>query len=279
MLTYLESKSEINFDFNLLSSVVSDFENLKKNYDWGTSLPYMFSGAYSFPQKEVMEWVGTNRYSLSSILNALNNKKLTKQDNLKLPVLKKEKKYSTAIIIGGGKSSLTNKEGIEKYLQKQSDVVLVHVGARNIKNYSNFSIDQFYALVGVEDHNSLKDINVSSGNNKCIYGPFPRLMGTHIPENLVDISLELDEIDFTSASKDSPFVIGIQLALNLGAKQILLVGFDGYNTNINQNQFLLAQENQKIIDDFNKDNSVELISLNPTKYSNIKLSSIYSLFK
>ena len=53
--------------------MVSEFEELRKLHQWGTSLPYMFSGAKSLPQKQVMEWVGMNRYPLGSIINALNN--------------------------------------------------------------------------------------------------------------------------------------------------------------------------------------------------------------
>ena len=65
----------IKIDYAALSNTVSDFENLNKNYNWGTSLPYMFSGAFSLPQKQVMEWVSMNRYPMESIVNALNNKR------------------------------------------------------------------------------------------------------------------------------------------------------------------------------------------------------------
>ena len=92
LLTYLESKNSIKFNFNKLASLVSRFEILKREYQWGTNLPYMFSGAYSLPQKDVMEWLGMNRYSLSSILNALNNKKLIQKDNIELPFFNTERK-------------------------------------------------------------------------------------------------------------------------------------------------------------------------------------------
>ena len=279
LLTYLESQGKIELNFNKLAGLVSSFEELKKNYDWGSSLPYMFSGAYSLPQKDVMDWVGMNRYSLPSILNALNNKKLTQEDNIKLPILKQGKKYSKAIIIGGGKSSINNKTAIEKYLQVNSETALIHVGSRNIKNFSDVESDQYFALVGVESQENLKNINISKNFNNCIYGPFPRKMGTFIPDNLLNISFELDSVNFTNVSNDSPFAIAAQLSINLGVSQILLVGFDGYDTNINQNQFLLAQENQKIIDDLIKEGKFSLVSLNPTKYKNLKLRSIYSFLK
>ena len=72
LLTYLESVGKIKPDFGMLGKTVARFEEMKREYNWGTSLPYMCSGANSLPQKEVMDWVGMNRYSLNSILNALN---------------------------------------------------------------------------------------------------------------------------------------------------------------------------------------------------------------
>ena len=279
LLTYLESQNKIEFNFNVLGNIVAGFKELKKQYDWGTNLPYMFSGAYSLPQKDVMEWVGMNRYSLSSILNALNNKKLIQDDNIKLPILKKVKKYSTAILIGGGRSSTNQKKAIEKFLALDDNIVLIHVGARNINSFSDINSKQYFALIGVENQDSLTNISVLNSSNKFIYGPFPRKMGTTISKNLFNMSYELEQINFTKASNDSPFAIAAQLSLDLNVSKILLVGFDGYDTNINQNQFLLAQENQKIIDDLNKIENISLYSLNPTKYENIKLTSIYSLLK
>jgi 4-hydroxy 2-oxovalerate aldolase len=279
LLTYLESQNKISLDFNKLGSVVGDFEELRKQYDWGTNLPYMFSGAHSLPQKDVMDWVGMNRYSLSSILNALNNQKLTVKDNLQLPKFENNKQYSKAIIIGGGKSSINNKKAIDKYLKFNPDTALIHAGTRNIKNFLDVKSDQYFALVGIEGQDSLESINVSDNFNNCIYSPFPRKMGTYVHSSLLELSFELDTIKFSNVSNDSPFVIAVQLAIDLGVNQILLVGFDGYDTNINQNQFLLAQENQKIIDDLGKIDDVSLYSMSPTKYENIKLTSIYSFLK
>jgi 4-hydroxy 2-oxovalerate aldolase len=279
LLTYLDSQKQIELNFNLLSGVVANFEKLKKDYDWGTSLPYMFSGAHSLPQKEVMEWVGMNRYSLSSILNALNNQKLIQKDNIKLPQIKKGKTYSSAILIGGGKSSIVHKIAVEKFLASHPNIALIHVGARYIKSFSGVNNDQYFSLVGVENEDSLLDISTCGSFKNCVYGPFPRKMGTSIPIDLHELSFELEAINFTKASNDSPFAIACQLSLDLGINKIHLLGFDGYDTSLNQNQFLLAQENQKIIDDLNKLEDMHLYSVSPTRYKNIKLISLYSLLK
>ena len=278
LLTYLGSQNQLSVNFNLLGGVVSDFEELRKIHQWGTSLPYMFSGAYSLPQKEVMEWVSMNRYSLSSIVNALNNKKKVIKDNIKLPVFMKSEIYQTAIILGGGKSAKSNQEAIMKFAENAKDICLIHAGVRNVSTYNEIQCEQFYSLVGTESDKLMKQlVNPSEISHTCIFPPYPRKMGTTLPLEFENVSKELEGIQFTEASKDSPLVISIQLALDMGVKEILMIGFDGYDININKNQFALAQENQKIIDDLLKIEGLEVYSLSPTRYENIRLSSIYSL--
>jgi 4-hydroxy 2-oxovalerate aldolase len=278
LLTYLESQNKISLDFNKLSTVVGDFEVLRKEHDWGTNLPYMFSGAHSLPQKDVMDWVGMNRYSLSSILNALNNQKLVVEDNIKLPVLDKTKSFKTAVILGGGKSVETNKEAIVKYAESKNDFCLIHAGIKNILNFKNVNCQQIYSLVGVENEKVLEQIHFEKEKNTVfVLPPYPRKMGVSLPQNVQLNAKELLEIVFTNSSLDSPFVVAIQTALDLGVNELLLVGFDGYDTEMNKNQFSLAQENQNIINDLIKIEGIKLSTLNPTKYEHIEITSIYSL--
>lgn len=278
LLTYLKSKNLINFSFNELGNIVSEFEELKKIYGWGSNLPYMFSGAHSLPQKDVMEWVGMNRYSLNSIINALNNKKLVVKDNLKLPVLKKEKSFKKAIILGGGKTVNDYKEAIIKYANSNEDFCLIHAGVKNILNFKDLKCDQYYSLVGIENDKFLEGVDLSGTPNKTfVLPPYPRKMGVSLSPVILEKSKELKEINFTKSSVDSPFVVAIQLAFDLQIEELFLVGFDGYELSLNKNQFVLAQENQQIINDAIKIKGVKIKSLSPTKYNEIDLESIYSL--
>ena len=278
LLTYLESQGKIELNFNKLGGIVSSFEELKKNYDWGTSLPYMFSGAHSLPQKEVMEWVGMNRYSLSSVLNALNNKKLVVKDNVKLSILEKKKSFKTAIILGGGESVETHKEAIIKYAESKKDFCLIHAGIKNVLNFKDLNCKQLFSLVGVENEKLLNQIDVSKEKHSMfIFPPFPRKMGVSAPSKIKLLAKELSSIEFTKSSIDSPFAVAIQTALDLGINEVLLIGFDGYDIDLNKKQFALAQENQNIINDLLKIDNFSALSLSPTKYENIQLISIYSL--
>lgn len=275
-LTYLENKGLVDLDFNALSKIVSKFEELKSMYQWGTNLPYMFSGANSLPQKQVMEWVGLNRYPLSSILMALKNQKDSKKDNIKLPTLEKKKKYKEALIIGGGTSVVMHKEAIQKMLDDRPELCLIHAGARHINKFLDAKNSQFYALVGSENQklsDTIQDYSQLKGI--CVYPPFPREMGTEIPQELLEVSRELETIEFTLASKDSPLAISIQIALNLGVDNIFFIGFDGYKNEINTVQLLTTQENQSILNDLNTISGIQATFLAPTRYKDMTLDSIY----
>ncbi|MDA9774798.1 aldolase catalytic domain-containing protein [Algibacter sp.] len=277
LLTYLESKNQLNFKFNYLSNVVSIFEKLNEKYRWGTSLPYMYSGAHSLPQKQVMEWVGMNRYPLSSILTALNNKKLVVEDNIKLPILGKTTRFKDAIIIGGGKSVNENLESILTFVNKRRDTCLIHAGVRHVPKFLKAQIDQFYALVGFESEKLTKSLgNLKSLTKTCIFPPYPRKMGTIITNEILNNSIELSSINFTESSLDSPFAVSIQAALDFGVQNIYLIGFDGYKTTVNENQLNLAQENQNILDDLIKVSNVNSVCLTSSNYKNISSTSIHS---
>ena len=279
-LTYLDREGKIEVSFDSLSGTVNSFEELRKIYKWGTSLPYMFSGAHSLPQKQVMEWVGLNRYPLGSILNALNNQKIDVIDNIKLPEFEKKVSYKNALILGGGPTSEIHRDAINKLLEVHSEsFCLIHAGVRNVNNYYTVKAPQYYGLVGFEAKEAFEIINSMDLTEKYfIYPPFPRKMGVSVPVNIYKRAYELPKLEFTNVDTDSPMAIAIQTALNLEVENIYFIGFDGYDVNINQNQFVIANENQKIINDLMANSSnLDICSLTPTKYENLSLKSIYSL--
>ena len=280
LITYLSSKGYKGITFGDLSVTVALFEDMKKEYGWGTNLPYMFSGAYSLPQKQVMEWVGMNRYPIASIVNALHNKKSFVDDNLSLPNLESKEKGKDVLIVGGGNSVRENNQALRVFLQQNKDLKVIHTGLKYISNFKKVENDQYYALVGFEGDKLLDAIEgIDVSNKKFIYPPHPRKMGTLITEKTISSSYELSSIDFTKASDDSPLAIAIQLAINLKVENIYIVGFDGYDTNINKSQFKLVQENQNVFLDLLSIKEINLLSLTPSKYEKLKNSSIYSLLK
>ena len=118
LLTYLNAQQGLEVDFNVLGDAVQAFQPLWEKYRWGTSLPYMISGANSLPQKEVMALVTNRIYSFDSIVRGLQNKKDKVVDNAKYPILD-EQKYEDVIIIGGGQSPKKHIEGLIEFIKQK----------------------------------------------------------------------------------------------------------------------------------------------------------------
>lgn len=278
LLTALNTKSNLEVDFNALSNVVDGFAKLQHHHGWGTNLPYMVSGANSLPQKDVMEWVTSRFYSFNSIIRALHNQKDKVQDNQKLPVFTSEKKYQKALIIGGGPNGLHHVKAIKEYIEKQSDICLIHSSSKNSGYYSDIDVPQYYCLVGNEGHRLEKVFdNLGDFEGICVLPPYPRKMGTYIPSALIERSFELDTLSFTDRYIDSGTVLALQTALDLGVKEIFLSGYDGYqDTIITQQERIWSEENEYSFSKFKDLNDRTLISLTPTNYKNLNVQSVYS---
>ena len=278
LLTYLESQNKIKLNFNILGNVVASFEELRKKHEWGTNLPYMFSGAYSLPQKEVMEWVSKRAYSLNSIIQALHNQKENISDNIKMPEFLEKKSIKTAIIIGGGESAKVHAKAIKQLIKLQrNDICIIHSSSKNANHYGSVPVKQFFCLVGNEGYRLNKVFNgeLIDKVHKCVLPAFPREMGTYIPEDLKKKTFELKRIDFIQKYFDSHFALALQTAIQIGVKEVFLVGFDGYSDIVSNKEFELANENNYLIEKFMKTN-IKLVSLTETRY-NIELQSIYKL--
>nr|WP_319999871.1 aldolase catalytic domain-containing protein [uncultured Draconibacterium sp.] len=275
LLTCLNAKGNIQFDFNKLTTVVADFEKLQSEYKWGTNLPYMISGAYSLPQKEVMSWISKRRFTTESIINALQNKKDKIEDNHNLEIFSTEFTAERVVIIGGGSNSKKHAPALIQYCKQNPDVVLIHAGVRFVKEFNKLENRQYFCLLGSEGNKLKKDIaTLDFSNIKCILEPSPRKMGTILPKELHNISYELKEISFIKDYPDSLLTIALQLAIDLSATEFMLFGFDGYDMKSNEQMIEVSAENQLLIDTVLK-NQNEVYSLLPTKYSGLKISSIY----
>lgn len=275
LLTYLNKHKQLDVNFNTLSSTVSDFENLKKRHEWGTSLPYMFSGANSLPQKQVMEWVSLNRYSMETILNALKSEKDKNIDDLVLPIYQKQKKFKEVLIIGGGNTVLEHKEAIQKFISQNNEVAIVFAGVRYLELFEESEASKFVVLSGKES-NKMSNSIVLEKKTKFIYPPSPRIMGTAITESIKPFAYELESITFSDDHFDSPLTIAIQLGLNLAVERMFFVGFDGYEGKTNDTNHKLASENKEVFNSLNKIKNLEIKFLTPSSYSKGNIKSIYS---
>lgn len=277
LLTHLASIGSISFNFNILTSLLDDWEDLQHEYNWGTNLPYMVSGANSLPQKDVMEWVTQRFYSYNSIIQALHNKKSGYKDNIKLPSFIPERSYENVVIIGGGPNAVFHFEAITEFISGLDDVSIIHASSKNAKIYENVTCKQYYCLVGNEGHR-LEQVfnNLEQFHGECILPPYPRKMGTYIPSVLKDISYELTEVNFTDKYQDAHTALAFQTALELSPKNIFLVGYDGYSKELitNKEQALIT-ENEYLFKKLALKNT-RLFSLLPSNYS-VRTKSVYSI--
>ena len=120
LLTYLKSNRNLDIDLNIVAKTTEIFQPLLDKYKWGTNLAYMVSGSYSLPQKDVMEALEINRYSLSGIINHIR-----KNNEISLPKFKSDDKKDSCLIVGGGDSVFNHIVAIKEYLSLNKNIVLI----------------------------------------------------------------------------------------------------------------------------------------------------------
>lgn len=278
LLTVLASKWGTDIDFNSLGLLVQSFENLQKKHEWGTNLPYMISGSNSLPQKDVMDWVTARFYSLNSIVRALDNQSQGIKDNEKFDILKTQK-IKNVLIIGGGPSAEIHSVAIEEFVKKSGEIAIIHASSKNAKHYIHINTQQYFCLVGNEGFRMEKVFeSLSNFIGTCVLPPFPRKMGTYVPEQLKNKCVELENVTFTETLHDSHTTLALQTSLELCPENIFLIGYDGYlATDLSKIDRILTDENEKLFSQFMKFSEISLTSLTPTMYNNLNTKSIYSL--
>ena len=274
LLTTL-NKRGLNVDFNILGDVVETFKPLYEKYQWGTNLPYMISGANSIPQKEVMDWVGNRTYSFNSIVRALDNKKNRVADNAHYPIWQAPV-ANRVLIVGGGASVIEHSSAIKEFLQKNVDVTVVFATARHALLLNSITNSKEYCLVGSEAKRLKAQLNADKFTGICVLPPYPRTMGTEVPEYADKVTYELPEINFTKSYLDSCTTTALKCAIEHKATEIYVVGYDGYRGEVlSEKEANLFNENRTLFDDFKAATNLRLVSFVPTVYNSLSIESIY----
>ena len=274
LLTCL-NKHGLDVDFNILGDVITAFTPLLEKYQWGTQLPYMISGANSIPQKEVMELVTNRVYSFNSIVRGLQNRKDNVKDNAKYPLLRSEK-YNEVLIIGGGASPIDHIEGISAFIKSRQSIAIVFATARHAGVFKSLDVSKFYCMMGTESKRLSNNIAPDEFEGICVLPPYPRKLGTDIPEFAEKNTFELASIDFTKEYQDSCTTLAIQTALNICEGTIYVTGYDGYPGNVlSEKEVALSNENMTLFRDYEKCTGVKMKSLTPSLYPELDVESVY----
>lgn len=274
LLTYL-NKEGLAVDFNVLGDVITTFTPLLEKYQWGTQLPYMISGANSIPQKEVMSLVMNRAYSFDSIVRGLQNRKDHVKDNAKYPILETSK-YDKVIIIGGGNTPVEHFESIKDFINKSESIALVFATARHAGLFLGIDVPQFYCLVGREAKRLKNNVGAEKYKGICVLPPYPRKLGTDVPEYAETTTFEIASIDFTNGFEDSCTALAIQTAINISKGNIYVVGYDGYPGSIlSEKEVTLSNETKTLFNDYEKVAGKKMKSLTPSIYPELNVESIY----
>lgn len=274
LLTQL-AKEGLDVDFNVLGEAITAFQPLYEKYRWGTNLPYMLSGANSIPQKEVMAWVINRAYSFNSIVRALDNKRNHQADNARYPILE-AKPCERILIVGGGSSVKEHSEAIREFLKRNGDVKIVFATARNAGVLNDLDNDKVYCLVGNEAKRMSRNVSREEFNGICVLPPYPRTMGTEVPDYAEQSTFELPNIAFTKSFLDSCTTVALKMAIECKTKDVYIVGYDGYRGEVlSEKEMELSNENRTLFNDFKAFTGLELTSLTPTLYKSLTVKSIY----
>ncbi len=277
LLTALNAKGKIDFDFNALSNVVDGFSNLQKKYDWGTNLPYMVSGANSLPQKNVMEWVTKRYYSFNSIIRALQNQRAGVEDNQRFNLFEPTEKFLKALLIGGGPSALKHADAVKEYIKTHENICIVHASSKNAQPYSDINIPQYFCLAGSEGHRLQAVLgNFKEFKGRCLLPPYPRKMGTYVPDKVACDTFEIKQVNFTKMLDDSHTSLALQACVDLGAIDVFVIGYDGYsegNSGVKEQE--LFMENEQLFNDAHAF-GLNLHTITPSRYKNLSVDSIYA---
>lgn len=276
LLTYL-NKEGLEVDFNVLGDVITAFQPLLEKYKWGANLPYMISGANSIPQKEVMEWVSNRAYSFNSIVRALDNKRNKMEDNARYPQIQLPR-FEQVLIIGGGNSSVEHFDAVKEFANLHPSMPIIFVTARHAAAYNELGNPKYYCLVGNEAKRMKRNLSAENYRGACILPPYPRIMGTEVPEYAEGSTYELQKITFTNQYLDSCTTLALSMALDMRASQVFIVGYDGYRGEVlSEKEMDLSNENRFLFGAFQQvcEGDAQLISLTPSLYKSLKIKSIY----
>jgi len=266
LLTYLNLKNKkikIN-NYKNIADVVSKFEDMKLKGKWGTSLPYMISGSTQSPQAEAMRLIQSRRYNLGDIITYLTK---TKRKNTVIQKTLNFKK-NKVLVVGGGASVRKNLNYIKEFLKKDPMIYVIFSGGRNFDLLNSINNQSIVCITG-NQINKIKKKNLTRHKfliNNLIDDK------TILPKNLKNLfRLKSNKIDKNISN--SLLSISLAAALELGGKDVFLVGCDGYDQSDSINDYNLNNENQKIIHFYRK--KLNLVSLTDTIYENIKKNSIF----
>ena len=270
LLSYLGIKlNKIKIkNFKNIGNVVDKFEDIRTEEKWGATLPYMISASTNSPQSEAMQLIKSKRYNMTDIVTYLFKKKEKKINIIKNLNFKKK----DVLIVGGGTSVKKKINYLQEFLKENKNIFVIFSSSRNIELFKNLSARSAICITG----NEILKINKNFfKKNKFIIN---NLIDdkTLLPKKIQNF-YKLKKNILPKKINNSPLAISLAAAQEINAKKIFLIGFDGFNTTDKINNYSLFNENQKIINFYDK--RLSMIFLSETSYDVKNRNSIFKYLK
>ncbi len=270
LLSYLGIKlNKIKIkNFKNIGNVVDKFEEIRNEEKWGATLPYMISGSTNSPQSEAMQLIKSKRYDMTDIVSYLLKKKEKKINVIKKLNFKKKE----VLIIGGGISVKKKINYLQEFLKENKNLFVIFSSSRNTELFKNLSSRSATCITG----NEILKINKNYLNkNKFIIN---NLIDdkTLLPKKNKNF-FKLKKNILSNKINNSPLAISLAAAKEINAKKIFLIGFDGFNKTDKINNYSLFNENQKIINFYDK--RLNMVFLSETSYDVKNRTSIFKYLK
>lgn len=279
--TFKAADGYMDFDYTNLVKLVEEFNELKAEHGWGTSLPYIISGFNKLPQGEVMDLISMKRYTTNNIVNVIKNKiNNGVQKNTLNEIIGLSNSninctdYDFAILVGGGTSVTDHMDGL-KTLNEKFNILFIHSTTKHLVYFLYKGFNNLVCLPG-DEIKKVEDQVLSNSKLNFVIPSDLTVSGEIKDSNYYSIEKSsIDEmLNSNTFSEDAPLFMSLKVTDILNIKHFFLIGFDGYTVESQTNK-ILREENQTIIDNYAKFNK-KLVSLTPSKY-NINLNSLYSL--
>lgn len=286
-LSYLATRHGSEVDYSRLSAVVDMFARMQKEYEWGTNLAYMISGFAGLPQADVMDWLGTRRYSLSSIIAALRFQGGGEIDekvypDLSTSPLRAQLAGAPALVIGGGESVIEHLDAL-KTLAANSNMTVVHSTTRRAALFDDLAVPQIYCLAGQELERLSTDAEraILYRENRHVVTPeAPRLMGAVPPlDNVYQVPHWVEENArerLGPVTDEPPLALAFASTDAIGASEVYLAGFDGYRNASASEQANALDVQAALTLATSRWPERRIVSVTPTSY-NVPCMSAYAL--
>jgi len=273
----------------LFDLVLSEFIPLQNHYHWGESLLYSLAAKHNIHPTYIQEMMADNRYSNKEALQAVEfmssidashydqDLLLQARGNINNQGSWSAKDWCAkkeVLILGSGASLQTYKQGIVQYIKANKPIVI----SLNVKH--DFPKNMIDVYVSSNESKMLSEATLYSQLSQSLAIPnllLTKVLGREVPiNNLWDYGLNIKQNIFIADETECtlPYELSAGYALSLanagGAKNISIVGFDGYG----RDDIRQIRMNE-LLDLYYQQSHVPVVALTPSTY-HLSQGSIYA---